>query len=491
MIKNDNIKGFPLIVGYLGAVILLIGIITLFPLTTLFFYPEELSQAKYFIVPGSLSILVGYLLMFTINRRGKGKLEKHQDAILVVLTWIIAIFISSIPFLLTGKYNFTQSIFETTSGYSTTGLSVVDVEQTPHIFLFYRSLMQFFGGIGLVLVMTSVLSDRYGMRIYNAEGHTDRLLPNLVKSARLILSIYLGYILLGITLYVIFGMPVFDAINHSISAVSTGGFSTKSSSIGFYNSIQIEVVTIILMLLGSTNFFIHLILLKGKIKKIFKHSETKLLIFLTIIILPLIVLILLNANSYGLLKAFRVSVFQYFTAITTTGYQTVDSFHHFPSIFIGIMILLMLIGGSVGSTAGGMKQYRVWLILKDVYWNIRDRLAHRKAIRTNYANKAGIDVVVTDEDIRNNYSFVILYLVIFIIGASIISSFGFSIEESMFEFSSALSTVGLSIGIIGYNAHPVILWTTIIGMFLGRLEIYIVFLTFIRLVLKLTKKELI
>ena len=148
--------------------------------------------------------------------------------------------------MLTGEYNFTQAVFECTSGYTTTGLSVVDVSKCPKIFLLYRSVMLFVGGIGLVLVLTCAVSDRYGLRLFNAEGHTDKLLPNLKKSARVILSIYSVYIILGIIAYVIAGMPLFDAINHSIAALSTGGFSTQKESLLAYHSIPIDIITDVL-----------------------------------------------------------------------------------------------------------------------------------------------------------------------------------------------------------------------------------------------------
>jgi trk system potassium uptake protein TrkH len=329
------------------------------------------------------------------------------------------------------------------------------------------------------------------MRLYNAEGHTDKLLPNLVKSARLILSIYAGYIILGTLLYVIFGMSVFDALNHSISALSTGGFSTKAENIGFYDSVPIELVSILLMLLGNTNFFIHLLLLKGKLKKVFSHCETKLVIGLILLFLPLMVSVLIYSKSYDFWTALRISAFQFTTALTTTGFQSIKDFNYMPALFNGYLIILMLIGGATGLTAGGIKQYRISVMIKDMYWNIRDHLSNKKVVRTNYINKAGEEVALTEDDVKDNYRFIFLYLFIFIIGTSIFASFGFSLEQSMFEFASALGTVGISMGVTGYNAHPVILWTATIGMFLGRLEIYIVFLTLIRAINKATKTEVI
>lgn len=267
--ERHVLKGYRLIAGYMGIVMILAGIITLLPLFTLFFYPEEMGQAQYFVAPGVSSILAGYLLSLVLRGRRAGNLEKNQEMIVVLGTWVIVIFVTAIPFVLSGTYSVTQAVFETTSGLSTTGLSVVDVSTAPHIFLIHRTILLFFGGIGLVLVMTSVLSDVYGMRLYHAEGHSDRLLPNLIESARLIIGIYSGYILGGTFLYILFGMSPFDAINHAVAALSTGGFSTRAESIGYYNSTAIEMVTVILMLLGSTNFFCASASAEGKIQRIY------------------------------------------------------------------------------------------------------------------------------------------------------------------------------------------------------------------------------
>ncbi len=175
--------------------------------------------------------------------------------------------------MLAGMLNFTQAYFEAMSGWTTTGLSVVDVTKAPMLFLFFRSVMQFFGGFGIVLVVVSALSESLGMRLYTAEGHNDKLLPNLAKSARMILKIYVGYFIAGTVLYVIFGMPVFDAVNHCMAALSTGGFSTKADSIGAYNSLPIELVTVILMLLGETNFFANMLLVRRKFRAFFRLGD--------------------------------------------------------------------------------------------------------------------------------------------------------------------------------------------------------------------------
>jgi len=482
-------SGYPLILNYLGIFAILIGIINLFPLIVLAFYPEELDQALFFVVPGIITILIGLLINFFFRGAVKGRFERHQDAILVVLIWILAIFASAMPFILTGDYNLTQAVFETSSGYSTTGLSVVNVTVTPKIFLFFRSWLQFVGGIGLVLVLTAAISDKFGMRLYNTEGHTDKLVPNLIRSGRIIILIYVGYIFAGSILYVFFGMSPFDAINHSICAVATGGFSTQAASIAAYDSVAIEIITMVLMILGGTNFLAHLMLLSGKFKNFFSHIEIKSIAIIILIATVFSVLILTPFYGGSFSLALRHGSFQFISAITGTGYQSIPSFLGLPAAFYGILVIGMIMGAGVGSTCGGMKQYRVALAFKSLFWSVKDQLFHKNMIRKHYINKLGNKMVVDKDDISQNYAFLQFYIMVLIVGTLIFSAFGYSLEDSLFEFASALGTVGLSVGITGYNAHPLILWTSTLGMFLGRLEFYVIFIAISKMFIDLTRKK--
>lgn len=478
-------SGYPLIINYLGIFAILIGLINALPLAVILFYPEEITYLWHFLAPSLITIVIGFIIMLLFKGREKGKLERSQDAILVVSIWIMAILTSAVPFMLTGIYNFTQSVFETTSGYSTTGLTVVDVTQTAHVFLFFRSLLQLVGGVGLVLVLTSAVSDKFGMRLYSAEGHSDKLVPNLIKSGRIIMSIYLGYIIVGMIFLVIFGMPLFDALNHSICAVATGGFSTQAGSIGAYQSVEIETTIIVLMILGGTNFFVHLMLLRGKLKNVFGHVEIKLLGLLLIIFIPLMTINYFTVNSASFGESFRVSTFQFISAVTGTGYQTVAGFAPattlIPVFSFSVIILVMVLGAGLGSTAGGMKQYRIALAFKSLWWHIKEQTTHHKTIRTRFISKLGTPTIVQKEDINQNYAFLMVYILVLVIGTFVFTTYGYTISESLFEFASALGTVGLSVGITGFHAPAGIHWASIIGMFMGRLEFFVIFVAIARI----------
>lgn len=475
------VEGPALVVGYLGAMTMLIGCIVLLPLVMLFFYPEDSRYAYCFIIPGLSVILLGYIMSFGIQGREKARLEKHQDTVVILFTWLIAVAACSLPFLATGNMNVTQAVFETTSGLSTTGLTVINPDVCPHVFLFYRSVLLFFGGVGLVLIMVSALSDSQGMRLYVAEGHTDRLLPNLARSARLILSIYSGYIITGTCALVLAGMPLFDSLNHATAALSTGGFSVRSGSIGSYDSVAIEAIIIVLMLLGSTNFMLVLMLFRGKLKSVLKHTETRSYAICIISMACTIALVMVGEGTYSNLpESFRVALFQVVSAMSGTGFQTVDTFTVMPSSVLFLLTICMLLGGQTGSTTGAIKQIRVAVTMRSLAWAIRDRFGHRRNVHTYKVNRFGVSQTVGAEEQHDILMYVVLYVTVFLAGSFISMLFGYSSQDSMFEFSSALGAVGLSVGITGVDANPVIMWTAIVGMFIGRLEIYPVFLGFWR-----------
>lgn len=480
---NTTIKvsGYKLLLGYLGIITTLIGFTVLLPLITLLAFPEELNQAKYFIIPGAITCMIGFFFSLLIKNKEKAHLEKNSSAIIVVASWLIAVIASAAPFLLTGNYTFTQAMFESTSGWSTTGLSIVDVSVAPHIFLLHRSLMLFFGGVGLVLIMLSVLSDAHGMRLYSAEGHPDMLLPNLIKSSRLILTIYSGYILGGAILYTIFGMNWFDSINHSIAALATGGFSTKVESIGYYHSLPIEIISMVLMLLGTISFMAHLFLLTGKWKKFISYCEIKFTVFICALFTPLIAFFLFHQMAYNMNDSIRISVFHTVSALSTTGFQTVLSFSDWPASALTMLTILMLIGGQAGSTSGGIKQYRVYIMLKSIYWTFRDSFSNDRVIHANYIQRPGTEELITIKHRSETGMFIFVYILVFLLGSMCLTAFGYSLEDSMFEFSSAMGGVGLSCGITAPNANPIILWLLNIGMFVGRLEIYVVLIAIMKI----------
>ncbi|MBN2883851.1 MAG: TrkH family potassium uptake protein, partial [Clostridia bacterium] len=398
----------------------------------------------------------------------------RDGGVMVVFAWILTCLVSSIPFLMLRDMNFTLSVFESVSGWTTTGLSVVNVELAPHIYLFWRSFMQLLGGAGIAVIVLASIIGPAGSGLYSAEGRSDLLLPNVTKSAKLMMSIYLGYVISGTILYIIAGMPVFDSINHAMAALSTGGFSTVTGSIGEYNSAAIEIVTIILMFAGTINFAAHYLLLKGRFRQFAKQGESRFMVFILSLAVPAVVFLSLNQIYSGFGEAFRKGFFNLVSALSTTGFSTVD-YNTWPVFSIFILIMFMLIGGGTGSTAGGIKQYRIYIMVRSIIKHIRGFNMPARSIKELKVERPEGKVFLQEKEELRTGVFISIYMLLYFAGVMIFLLHGYSLTDSMFEFASSIGTVGLSIGITTADAPVMILWTEIIGMIMGRLEILVIF----------------
>jgi len=481
MLYLEQIKQrYELIIGYVGTIILGLGVVLLFPLLLYPIYPSEIIDMKFFIIPSMIAIILGYIMRRSLKSVKDVTLTIQEGGVIVIFSWIFTILISALPFILSGKLNFTQAIFESVSGWTTTGLSVVDVTKTSHMFLLWRSLMQFFGGAGLAVVMLSAIIGPHGLGLYEAEGRSDKLLPNVTRSTKLIMAIYSSYVLAGVILYILAGMDWFGAINHSIAALSTGGFSTEVESIGAYNSISIELITIILMIAGTINFAAHFLLIRGKIKEFFKVGEIRFMFFLFSLSIPITAFISLRSLYGSLGRGFRVAAFEIVSALSTTGFSTVG-YGDWNYFAVFILIILMIIGGGAGSTAGGIKQYRIYIMIKSLIWNIKGYFTPNNAIKQDYINRPEGKYYVANGHISQVSNFITIYLIFYIIGVLVMLAYGYPLQDSMFEFASSLGTVGLSVGITSPDAPMLVLWTQIFGMMLGRLEFFVMFFAGIKI----------
>ena len=458
-----------------GQLMILIGILVFMPVCILIFYPQEMHYALSFVIPSVISIAGGWLtcVLFVEKESDSPRSAGQRKSMRIVLfTWLWGIAIGAFPFLISGQLNVIQSLFESVSGWTTTGLSVMDVSITSKIFLFYRSFMQYCGGLGFIMMIIMLVNDRYSMDLFNAEGHPDKLMPNLGRTARMILLMYLCFLGAGTIAYAIAGMPVFDGICHAMCSLSTGGFSTKLNSIGEYNSFAIECVTVVLMLLGTTNFAVLLLAVKGKWKRVIQVSEVRFMFILLAISILLTGCSLLSIMPVQ--DAFRHAFFNTASALSTSGYATM-SYANWPSFARGMLILLMLVGGGLGSTAGGIKLTRVYLLIRMVCLNIRKKMQPGRCVESPSYYRAQGKTRIDDEVCLDTVGFIGCYLFIYICGTMALTlSCHCSLDEAMFEFASSLGTVGLSIGLTGPGTGSAVLLIEMAGMILGRLEIFIV-----------------
>lgn len=482
--NTENLKKayYLSIIKCLSYVIGMVGVVVLLPVIMVIFYPEEQSQMQCFVLPGIAYILLGYLIYLFLNQYSVSEFQKNGGHLFVLLIWVISIVLGAIPFYLTGGYSFVGALFESTSGFTTTGFTITDVENTTHMILIYRSLLHLIGGVGMVLVLSLILSRTFNMQLFKAEGHTDSIGASVALSARMIIIIYLGLIIGGTVLYTVFGMPIFDAVNHSISAVSTGGFSTKASSIGYWHSVPIDITTIVLMFLGATNFLTSLTFLRGKWRSVINNSETRLFVFLIALVTPIVTVeLLVNGICEHVLSAIDNAVFQVVAIITTTGLSTVDNFLPRCGNALIPIIFLMMVGGNSGSTAGGIKAYRAALAVRTLFYNYRSETESKRIHRGKYIYRYGKMETIKDSEQISNYSYITLYILIGLLGTFALMCCGYPFLDSFVEFFSALGTVGMSIGIVSPAMSEGAMWIIMIGMLMARLEINVFIISLFRI----------
>jgi trk system potassium uptake protein TrkH len=460
------------VLGYCGLLWALIGGLIAAPAALVIFFPAEQDTALWFLAAGLPLILVSLGIWIKFRPRSASSLTLNEAAVIVVLAWLVAILAGAVPFLML-KLTWVQAIFESTSGWTTTGLSIIDTSTVSPLLLFHRSLMQLTGGAGLAILMLSAITGPAGSSLNSAEGRAEQLVPHVKRSAELVVILYGAYVCFGVLALRLAGMGWFDAINHAFCALSTGGFSTRPDSIGAWHSVSVDIVTMILMFLGMMSFLTGYAMWRGQLKKTVRNGEIRLLIW----ILPLAAVCLFVGSTLqldGELETrFRLALFQALAALSTTGFSSVNlrELNEFGWLLI---TLLMLIGGGAGSTAGGIKLYRLYALIQGLFWNLRQQFLPVGAINQPVVWVGEERRVLNDQQLRRIGIYVFLYLAVWLVGSCILVAFGHGMAESLFEFASTLGTVGLSVGVTSIDASAGQLWLQSWGMVFGRLEFFVV-----------------
>ena len=527
-LKSDKvIMGPRMVFGYLGIFLVLIGILTALPLVLLVFYHEETMGWSYFAYPALFDIVLGlFLYFFCICRRKRANFARNENNALLILVWIAAVLSGAFPFYLAfldGKMDmtFTESFFESASAYSTTGLTcfkdfvdgrfVYDGTEAiyhlvegssfcPRLFCFHRAEMQFVGGVGLVLLLSMVLGNSGGMSLYVGEGHGDRLLPNLRKSATRIFGIYFLYTILGSFGLFFAGMEPYDAVTTSMAALSGGGFSPRSSNIAYYsgagvgngvwdaNALAIQIIVMLLVILSGISFVLHTFLLSGRFKQFFKDGEVR--FFFVILLIGCLVSAAGSIYKYGsnylddIGNNIQDSVFYIVGCATTSGFASTSMARMLelgkPLVYVGTV--LMVIGGGAGSCGGGLKQYRVYILLKDLFYRMRYQNSPSRILHPHQTYRYGEEIEIDDATVKEAAQYTVLFLAFFIVSVIILDFLpDLNSEIAAFDVASAMSNTGLSmVDFVAYGAqypdyYGTLLWVLAIGCLVGRLEIFPLF----------------
>tara|TARA_A100001015_G_scaffold158873_1_gene176498 strand:- start:2189 stop:3637 length:1449 start_codon:yes stop_codon:yes gene_type:complete len=437
-----------------------------------------------FISASFVTIFIGVLFILA-NLEKEFRLNLKQTFLFSSLAWIMIATFGSIPFLLsTQDFTFSEAFFESMSGITTTGATIIsDLDNSPKSILLWRAIMQWLGGIGIVVMAITILPllKVGGMQLFKMEGpdSTEKILPRTIEVATIIISTYIVLTIMCGFFYWIFGMTIFDSISHAMTTIATGGFSTHNDSIGFFKSSNIEIVASIFIILGSIPFISYLKFTQGNRKIFFKDVQIRGLIYLLIIsvIIMFFYLLIINYDS-SLLDKIRISSFNVISILSGTGYVT-DDFGLWGKFSLVFFLLLMFIGGCAGSTACGIKIFRLQMLLIFLKNQIKKIISPNSVIITKYNNQK-----ISDDFINSVIIFIFTFLFIFLIIAILLSISGLDFITSISGAASSISNVGPGLGdVIGpngnYKAIPDISkWILSAGMLLGRLELFAVLVLF-------------
>jgi len=447
------------------------------------YYGEETSWA--FCLSFAVSVVFG-VVGILLGRGASTVIGKREGSVIVTGTWIIFSFIGLLPYWVSGYIpSFTDAFFETMSGFTTTGATILsDIEVIPRSLLFWRSLTHWMGGLGIVVITMAILPifGFNGSQIYTAEVtglSKEKLHPKVSGTAKRLFMIYLVMSFSGIVALWLAGMSPFDAVNHALSTVSTGGFSTKNTSIAYWHSPAIEWIIIVLMTGSAINLSLYYFLAVGNFRRFFKDEEMRTLIAIIVLTSAIIVftqLIFWGFPLEDIGENVRGALFTVSSLISTTGFYSVD---YSGWISVAYMLLLLtFVGGSAGSTSGGVKVIRVLLVFKYCYYEFK-RMVHPHAVfPVRYNGRA-----VKEEYITRMLAFILLYVILSLFGAMILCISGLGFEESISSMVSCLGNVGPGLGHLGpldnYQSLPAFAkWFMSFAMLVGRLEIFTVLLIF-------------
>jgi len=468
------------VVHILGSIIFFLGISMLLPLIFAIVYKES----DWFGILLSFLITVSSGLIILILTKIRGEIRAKEGFAIVSFGWLMMSLFGTLPFLLTNSINsFIDAFFETTSGFTTTGASILnDIEILPKCVLLWRSQTQWIGGMGIIVLSLAVLPilGIGGMQLFKAEvpGPThDKIAPRVGQTAKILWEVYLLISAAEVILLKIGGMSFFDSLCHTFTCMATGGFSTKNSSIGAYNSIYIDAVVTFFMFLAGINFALHYRALKGNPFRYFKDKEF--LFYIGILAAATLYLTgdtyINNYNNVG--KAFQKSIFQSVSIGTTTGFATEDYVNWSYTSQL-ILFTLMFFGGCAGSTGGGMKIVRILLLIKSSFAELKKSIHPSAVIYVKFGNKS-----VPNDIISKILAFFLLYIGIFAVTAIVISFLGLDIVSSIGASAACIGNIGPGLGAVGptfnYSHIPSLgKCILVFCMILGRLELYTVLVLF-------------
>lgn len=465
-----------IILYFLGWVLKLEAIFMLIPIATALIYREE--SGKYFLIVAGVCLLLG----ITFKKPKNSSFYVREGFVAVALSWIVLSVFGALPFFLSGEIpNFEDALFETISGFTTTGASILtDVEAMSKCMLLWRNFTHWIGGMGVLVFVLAILpmTGAYNIHIMRAESpgpSVGKLVPKVKSTAKILYGIYIVMTLIQIVLLIAGGMPVFDALTISFGTAGTGGFGIKNDSIASY-SLYHQIVTTIFMILFGVNFNVYFLLLEKKPKEAFKCEEMR--VYFGIILVSIILIAIdIQSGFSSIGHSFQQSAFQVASIITTTGFSTVD-FNMWPTFSKAILVILMFIGACAGSTGGGLKVSRVVIAFKTVSKEMSSMI-HPRSVKILKMEGKNIEHSV----LRSVNTYVMTYALVFVLSALVVSLDKFDLVSTFTAVAATFNNIGPGLELVGPASNfsafsPLSKYVLMFDMLAGRLELFPMLLLF-------------
>lgn len=460
---------------FLGRLLLVLALAEAFPLAVCWYYGEAAALDN-FLVTASVTGLAGYLLV-RLSGSG-GELYRREGIVIVVGGWVLASLFGALPYFLTGEIGLVDALFEAASGFTTTGSSILtDIEATGRGLLFWRSFTQWLGGMGIIVLFVALLPElgpgaRFLYKLEVPGPTAETLHPRVHDTAAVLWKTYLYLSLAEIALLKVAGLDLYDAMTHTFSTLSTGGFSPRGASVGAFGSPLVDVIVVVFMVIAGANFSLYFSFVRHRGRNLLRDPEFRLYVAMILGASGLVTWNLMTRGGYGFLpRAFLDALFQVTSILTTTGFATAD-FDRWPSLSRLLLVGLMFIGGCAGSTAGGLKVMRLVIGLRSAFREVRLMFSPSTVLRVFVGGKA-----VPDSVVRSVAGFFILYFVSWALGTFFLTMGGIDLETSASAAIATLGNIGPGLARVG-PAQNFAFWSDaqklvmVLLMWLGRLEVY-------------------
>lgn len=470
-IKVDEIKT---IVHYIGFILICIASFMVIPIATSLIYNDNTIYLYSFINSTLISLIIGLILYFVYTSKKLMDLSLKGSLIFVLSVWIFSAFFCALPLLLSGDLSFIDAYFEAMSGITSTGFTMYSQAPVAYSIRIWRSLLQWFGGLGIIFLLLVILPSSVSLkRLYFAEGKTEQMTPNIKHTSKIFVQIYSILTIIAVSLYLLVGLDIFNAICYSFSGLGTGGFSADPNNLNNFRNPLIQIVTMLVMIMGGTNFVMHYHIMKGRWKSMFKDIEVKYMFIFIILATIIIAFNLLQHNVYNhdILVTFRHALFQVISILTSTGFQTTD-INVWPALSFHILIILMFIGGSVCSTASGIKIYNVVIILKSVWWEIQSIYLPKNIVIKRKVFHDNKDIDISFMFVRSILMFFITYLMLFVISTIILLIFCNDFQIAYSIVAGSIGNTGLGPSYINTSIPDIVKIVLIFDFLAGRIGLW-------------------